>query len=139
MASIRGHQGRIKIFRKGRDTQIVNILSAEMTQDSSFSRAFYVGQPVAEGDQSIEGWSGSMELEVKDAAVDEFIDALVNQNLSGIGVEDVTVVIDEYYANGQIASYVYFDVQAKMSKRVAGATEKQTKRLEVQASGRQRL
>lgn len=135
-ASIRGHQGSLKIFQDGALQNIVNLTSVDVNQDSSFSRSFYVGQQVPEGDQSIEGWSGSVEAEVKDAVIDEFIDALVTNNLNGIGVSDYTFISTENYANGTTKSYVYFDVQWKMSKRQAGLNEKITKRLEFQASGR---
>jgi hypothetical protein len=135
-ASIRGHQGQIRIFQDGALTDIVDITSVDVTQDSTFQRTFYVGRPIAEGDQSIEGWSGSLELEVKDASVDRFIDALVNNNLNGIGVSDYTFVTIENYADGRTQSYVYFDVQWKMGRRQSGLNEKMTKRLEFQASGR---
>lgn len=137
--SIRGHRGQIKLFRNGALLPIIDIVSAEVNQDSTFQRTNYAGRPLPEGDQAIEGWSGSMDLEVKDAAVDELIDALVTDNLNGIGVGDHSVLLNEQYSNGQIVSYVYFDVQFKMSKRQAGLTEKMTKRLDFQASGRVRL
>lgn len=137
--SIRGHQGRVKVLRNGGDAKIVHLTSVDVNQDSTFQRSFYVGQAVPEGDQSIEGWSGSMELEVKDPSVDELIDGMVSGQLAGIGVEDVALLIDEYYPDGTLSSYVYFDCQFRMSKRVPGQTEKQTKRLDWQASGRQRL
>lgn len=134
--SIRGHKGSFKIFENGQPTNIVDLTSVDVSQDSSFQRTFYVGRPLPEGDQAIEGWSGSVELEVKDASVDEFIDALVTNNLNGIGVSDYTFTTTEQYGDGQSKSYVYFDVQWKMSKRQAGLSEKMTKRLEFQASGR---
>jgi hypothetical protein len=135
-ASIRGHQGQIKIFKSGQQTDIVHITSCDVNQDSSFSRAYYVGAQYGEGDQAIEGWSGSMELEVKGPEVDEFIDALVTNNLNGIGVEEITVVLTENYADGKSKSYVYFDMQFKMGRKQGGLNEKVTKRLEFQASGR---
>jgi hypothetical protein len=138
-ASIRGHQGQFKIFQDGALVEIVNLTSVDVNQDSSFSRSFYVGQPVPEGDQTIEGWSGSLECEVKDSSVDEFIDALVENNLNGIGVSDYTFVTTENYPDGTTKSYVYFDCQFKMSRRQAGLNEKMTKRLEFQASGRKAL
>jgi hypothetical protein len=107
--------------------------------DSSFSRSFYVGNSVGEGDQSIEGWSGTIDCEVKDDAIDEFIDYLIEGNLLGAGVDEISVLVDEYYPNGQVASYVYWDCQFKMNKRIAGLNEKVTKRLDFQASGRTRL
>ena len=134
--SIRGHKGQFKIFENGQLTNIVDITSASVSQDSSFLRTMYVGRPVPEGDQAMEGWSGSIELEVKDASVDEFIDALVTNNLNGIGVSDYTFLTSEEYGNGQIKSYVYFDVQWKMSKSQSGLSDKMKKTLEFQASGR---
>lgn len=135
-ASIRGHQGRIKIFKAGQLQDIVNITKFNINQDSTFMRSFYVGRTQPEGDQTIEGWSGDMDLEVKDAAVDDFIDAVVNNNLAGIGVEEVTVISEELYSDGTIRAYVYYDMQFKMSKSQGGLTEKMTKKLEWQASAR---
>lgn len=138
-ASIRGHQGQFKIFKSGGDAGIVNLTSVSVNQKSSFSQAMYVGNAIPEGDQSMEGWEGSVEAEVKDAVIDEFIDALVTDNLNGIGVEDYTFITTENYADGTTKSYVYFDVQFKMGRKQGGLNEKVTKTLEFQASGRQPL
>lgn len=138
-ASIRGHQGQVKIFQDGSVQNIVNMTNVSITQDSSFSRAMYVGQPLPEGDQAIEGWSGSMDCEVKDDEIDLFIDALINNNLAGIGVSDYTFTSTEQYADGRVASYVYFDCQFKMSKTQGGLSTKMTKKLDFQCSGRIRL
>ena len=135
-ASIRGHQGLFRVFENGALANIVNLTSVEVNQDSTFSRSFYVGNSVGEGDQSIEGFSGSVEAEVKDASIDEFIDALITNNLNGIGVSDYSFVVTENYADGSSKSYAYFDVQWKLSRRQSGLTEKVTKRLEFQAAGR---
>lgn len=135
-ASIRGHQGRIKVFKGGALADIVDITSAEVNQDSTFSRSFYVGKLLGEGDQTIEGWSGTMDLEVKGPEVDDLIDAMVAENLAGVGVEEITVIMEERYPDGTLRAYVYFDMQVKMSKRQPALTEKVTKRLEWQASGR---
>lgn len=134
--SIRGHQGEIKVYENGALAQIVNITNAEVNQDGNFQRSFYVGAQFAEGDQTIEGWSGSMDLEVKGPGVDDFIDALITNNLNGIGVSDYSVIMRENYSNGTSRAYVYFDCQFRMSKRQPNLTEKVTKRLEFQASGR---
>jgi len=134
--SIRGHKGQFKIFESGDLKNIVDITSVDVSQESSFSKTFYIGRPLPEGDQSIEGWSGSIEMEVKDAEVDEFIDALVTNNLNGIGVSDYTFLTTEEYGDGSRKSYVYFDVQWKMSRRQSGLNEKITKTMEFQAMGR---
>ncbi len=138
-ASIRGHMGQIKFFKDGAQAGIVNLTKVSVAQDSTFMRSNYVGQPIPEGDQSIEGWSGSVDAEVKDAVIDEFMDALIEDNLAGIGVSDYTMVSTENYPNGTSKSYVYFDMQFKMSKEQGGLNEKMTKRLEFQASGRKPL
>jgi hypothetical protein len=138
-ASIRGHQGKFEIYENGQLSKIVNIKSVDVNQDSTFIKSYYVGQPIPEGDQAIEGWSGSLELEVKDSAVDDFIDALVTNNLNGIGVSDYSFIVTELYADGTQASHVYIDVQFKMGRHSAGLQEKITKKLEFQAMLRQKL
>jgi len=137
--SIRGHKGQFKVFENGQLTNIVDITNVDVSMDSSFSRTMYVGRPLPEGDQSVEGWSGSCSLEVKDSSVEEFIDALVTANLNGIGVSDYSFITIEEYGNGTRKSYVYFDVQWKMSRSQGGLSDKITKKLDFQASGRQAL
>ncbi len=137
--SIRGHQGQFKIFKDSGLTGIVDLTSVEVNQDSTFMRTNYIGRPRPEGDQAIEGWSGSVDAEVKDALIDEFIDGLITDNLNGIGVSDYSFLTTENYGDGSRKSYVYFDVQWKMSRRQAGLSDKLTKRLEFQAGGRQPL
>lgn len=138
-ASIRGHCGTIKLFQDGAVVGIVDITSVDIKQDSSFSRTEYVGRALPEGDQAIQGWSGSLETEVKDDEVDKFIDALTSNNLNGIGISDYTMVTTESYLDGRSRSYVYFDCQFKMSRKQGGLSEKIKKTLEFQCSGRQAL
>jgi hypothetical protein len=135
-ASIRGHSGQFKVFENGALSNIVDITKVDVNQDSSFMRTYYVGKAVPEGDQTIEGWSGSIDLEVKDSSVDKFMDALINNNLNGIGVSDYTFITIEQYPDGRTQSYVYFDVQWKMSRSQGGLNEKITKKMDFQASGR---
>jgi len=138
-ASIRGHQGTFKIFQDGALANIVNITKVDVNQKSEFSQSNYVGNAVPEGDQAIMGWEGSIDCEVKDDEIDKFIDALVLNNLNGIGVSDYTFITTENYADGRTASYVYYDCQFKMSRSQGGLQEKMTKKMDFQASGRQRL
>lgn len=137
--TIRGHKGSFKVFENGELQNIFDITSVSVAQDSTFQRSFFVGRPVPEGDQTQEGWSGSIELEVRNAAVEDFIDALVTNNLNGIGVSDYTFLVTEEYSDGTRRSYVYADVQWKYSRSQSGLTEKITKSLEFQASIRQPL
>lgn len=138
-ASIRGHMGQIKLFQDGAIVGIIDITSVDINQDSSFMRSNYVGRAVPEGDQSIDGWSGSIDTEVKNAEVDKFIDALISNNLAGVGVSDYTFVTTEYYPDGRTNSYVYYDCQFKMGRKQGGQNEKITKKLDFQCSGRQSL
>jgi hypothetical protein len=139
MASIRGHQARFKLYENGAEVIIDTITSVQVQMDSSMSRSFYVGKPIGEGDQSIEGWSGSLEMEVKDDKIEKFIDGLVTNNLNGIGVSDYTFIVTEEYPNGTSSDYVYFDCQFTLSKSQSGLSEKVTKTLTFQASGRARI
>ena len=137
--TIRGHQGSFRYFQDGVQQVLDTITSVSVNQDSNFIRSYFVGAPIPEGDQSIEGWSGQIDAEVRDDSMDIFIDALITNNLNGIGVSDYTFISTEEYADGRTASYVYFDCQFKMSKNQSGLNEKMTKRLDFQASGRVRL
>lgn len=134
--SIRGHQGALRIIRDGGDVNIATIISADVNQDSTFQRTFYVGQKVPEGDQSLDGWSGTIEMEVKGPEIDEFMDALQADNLAGIGVKDYALVLTEDYSDGQSKTYVYPDAQFRLTKRIAGSNEKVIKSYEVQMATR---
>ena len=126
--SIRGHQARIKTFRNGQEAGVFNITRFERNQESSFLKSFYVGQPIHEGDQTIEGWTGSMDLEVKDPNVEDLIDALINANLAGIGVDEIVILEDEFYGDGSVRTYAYSDIQMRLSKTNPGQNEKITNR-----------
>ncbi len=139
MSSIRGHQGQFKIFVDGALSKVIHFTKVNVALDSDFKRTYYVGQAVGKGDQAITGWSGSADLEVEDASVDDFIDALINNNLNGIGVSDYTCIFTENYADGSSRSYAYYDMQWKMSKDIGGLGDKMTKKLDFQASGRIKL
>lgn len=138
-SSIRGHQTRFNVFQDGAPIVIDTITNVQINQDSNFTKSFYVGKSLPEGDQSIEGWSGQFDFEVKNDEAEKFIDALINNNLNGIGVSDYSFIDSELYPNGTLASYVYFDCQFSLSKTKSGLNEKVTKTINFQAMGRQRV
>jgi hypothetical protein len=138
-AAIRGHMATFKVFENGAELILDGITNVSVNMDSSMSRSFYVGNAVGEGDQSIEGWSGSFDMEVKDDKIEKFIDALITNNLNGIGVSDYSFIVSEQYPNGTRSDYVYFDCQFSVSKTQAGLNEKVTKSITFQASGRVRV
>jgi hypothetical protein len=139
LPSIRGHQGQFNIYQDGGQVQVVAIKTVDVNQDSGFITSNYVGDPLVENDQSIDGFSGTAEMEVKDNVVETFLDALITNNLNGIGVSAYTFVVTENYPNGTISSYAYFDVVWKLSRRQAGQQEKVTKKLDFKAAGRLKL
>lgn len=138
-ASIRGHQGRFEVYENGNRQPFLEITKVSANMDSNFSRSEYVGNPVPEGDQSMQGWSGQFEMEVKNDAVDTFIDALINNNLNGIGVSSYFFITTEEYADGKNSSYVYTDVQFKLSRDQSGLSEKIIKRIDFQSGPRSKL
>lgn len=134
--SLRGHQGQFKVYKDGSLVDILCVTNVKAALDSSFSRAFYVGNTVGESDQTIEGWSGSFESEVKNKTLEQFFDALINDNLNGIGISDYTFTVTENYPDGTVSTYVYTDCVFKYSRSAAGLNEKITKSVEFQAGAR---
>lgn len=139
MPGIRGHMGSFKVFQDGVEKLFDKITNLQIQMDSSMSRSFHVGNAVGVGDQSIDGWSGSFDMEVSDDEADKFIDALITNQLNGIGVSDYSFLASESYPNGTRSDYVYFDCQFSLSKTNPGQNEKITKSITFQASGRLRV
>ena len=134
MASIRGHQAYFKVMQDGLEVLIDTVTNFTVNMDSSMTRSFYVGSAVGEGDQSIEGWSGSFDMEIKDDVVEKFFDALITNNLNGIGVSDYSLIATEVYPDGSRSDYLYSDMQFSFSKTTAGLSDKVTKSVTFQAS-----
>lgn len=134
--SIRGHQGQFTVLENGKVVEVFECTNVQVNQDSNFIRSMYVGNPIPQGDQSIEGFSGSADFEVKNSSLERFIDALINNNLNGIGVSDYSFVVTEQYPDGTVSAYGYNDVQWRYSRNQSGLNEKVTKRLDFQASSR---
>lgn len=139
MASIRGQMGQLRLLKAGNIVAIVDITKFTVNMDSTFMRTHYAGKAIPEGDQSIDGFSGNIDTEVKDAAMEDFIDAIVTQNYVGVGVEECALVLTETYPDGSDTNYMYNDVQFKYSRDNAGANEKVTKKLDFQAGSRTKL
>lgn len=137
-STIRGHKAAFKVYRNGVQTVIDTITDVSINQDSTFIRSKFVGNPIPLGDQTQEGFSGSINMEVKNDTIERFIDALITENLNGIGISDCIFIDTEMYADGTMASYVYFDAQFKLSKKSPNH-DKLTKTLDMQASGRMRI
>ena len=138
-ATIRGHQAFFKIFQNGQEVIIDSITRVSINQDSNFSRHHYVGNAYPQGDQTMMGWSGNIQMEVRDDSVERFLDALIANNLNGIDVSAYTLMVVERYSDGSEAVYGYFDCQFKYSREAGGLDSKVTKTLDFQAGGRVRI
>lgn len=136
MPTIRGHQAQIKFFKDGNIVGIVDLTRFEANQDANFMRSKFIGNPIPQGDVAYQGFTGSADLEVRDSIAEELIDALIEQNLGGVGVSDHSISVQEFYDDGSTKSWVYFDVQYRLTASYPNLEEKVTKRLEWQASGR---
>ena len=137
--TIRGHRAYVRFYLNGEERRIDTVTRFSVSEDSSFSRQYFVGSAIPQGDQSIDGWSGSFDAQVSNDVVDAMIDAILQPNQAGIAIPDITIVATEQYTDGTTSSYVYYDLQFRMSKDQGGLQEKVTKRLDFQASGRVRL
>lgn len=139
MGTIRGHQTQLRILEDGQVVDIVEITKFTAKMDNTFMRSRFVGKSKPVGDQSIDGWSGNCACEVANSKIEDFIDALVNNNLAGIGVKDYALVDTELYDDGTSATYLYDDVQWAWSKESGSYDVKVTKSLDWQASGRTKI
>ena len=134
--TIRGHQAYFQILENDQPVIIDSVTRVSLSQDSSFTRHNYVGAKYPEGDQTMMGWSGSIQLEVRDSTVEDFIDRLVANNVDGINVAPYAFVIIEEYSDGSVRSYGYNDCQFKYSRDAGGMDSKVTKTLDFQAAYR---
>ena len=137
--TIRGHQTALKVIKDGKQVTIDTITDFSVDMDSTFMRSKFVGRAVPEGDQAIEGWSGSMNMEVRNSEVEEIIDALVTANLNGIGITEFILLDTENYADGSSVTYAYMDVQLGYGKQAKGLDAKVTKSVKFQSSFRQKI
>lgn len=137
--SSRGHQALFKVFKNGEEIVIDTIMKVSVAMDSSFSRHFYVGNPIPQGDQTVEGWSGSFDMEVTNDVVEEFIDGLITNNLNGFGFTDDTFLIREEFSDNTVATYIYVDCQFKLSTEIGTLKDKITKRIDFQAATRVKI
>jgi len=136
--SIKSHQYTLELFVDGEKRLIDTITNVSINQDSDFSRSQFVGNPIPEGDQTFNGWSGSLDMEVKNAIVSRMMEAITTQNYNGVGISDVSLLETENYSDGTNATFLHIDTQLKVSKSAQG-NQKMTKRLDFQSSFRREI
>ena len=134
--TIRGHQAFFKLFRNGQQVIIDALTNVSINQEKTIEAYNYVGKAVPETDVMYMGWSGSFEIQVRDSTIEDFIDALITENLNGIGVSDCAFLCTENYPNGTTVTYVYTDCKFGIARQQGGSDSKITKTLDWRAGGR---
>lgn len=137
--SIQGRDTQIRLFKSGNLVNIIEILNFNHRQDADFIRGEYLGNTKSVGDTSHKGWSGDFEAEVLDSTIDDLIDALIEQNLERLDIDEISLLEVENYRDGRRAGWVYTGVQLKYSKSVGSRSEKIRKKLEWQADDRKKV
>lgn len=137
--TIQGRDTQIRLFRNGSIVDIVEILSFSMKQDADFKRSEYLGNTETVGDITHKGWSGDFSAESKDSKIDDLIDALIDENLGRLNVDDITIQDTENYRDGTKSAWVYYGIQLKYSKDASSRDEKVKKKVEWQADSRKKI
>lgn len=134
-ASIRGDKSHVRIIRNGQPELIYSITGMDVTENSQTIQSYYAGQTQSETDVLMMGFSGSIQVEVKNDGIDVLIDAVRAARNSGSAVPQVTITVYEEYPDGALdgstgKGFLYTDVQLTLGgSRLGGATEKLTKSL----------
>ena len=138
-ATIRGHQATFKIFQDGEEVVIDSITRVSLSEESTLSRHMYVGNATPQTDKTNMGWTGSFEMEVRDATVERLFDRIISQSKLGVGQQNYSFVIREHYTDGTVSAYVYPDCQFKIAREQSGLENKITKTIEFIAGTRARV
>lgn len=136
-SAVKGKDTKVRLMRNGTPVAAIGLKSFSADQDAEFTRDEYLGEVQGVGDTDHKGWTGSMEFEVNSAAVADFIDALVTNNLERVNADEVTILHTIFYRDGSQKAWAYSGVQAKYGAEVPGMHDKSTEKLDWQADDRQ--
>ena len=137
--TIQGRDTQIRLFRNGGLVNLIELTQFDAKQDADFKRSEYLGNTGTTGDVVHKGWSGSFECETKDSTIDDLIDALIEENLGRLNIDDMTIQDTENYRDGTKSAWVYYGVQLKYSKTASSRDEKVKKKIEWQADSRKKI
>jgi uncharacterized protein YkvS len=137
--AIQGRDTQIRLFKNGSLTEIVEINNFNMKQDADFKRSEYLGYTDTIGDISHKGWSGDFECEVTNSKIDDLIDALIEENLNRLDIDEITIMDVENYRDGTKSGWLYYGIQLKYSKAASNRDEKVKKKIEWQADRRKKV
>lgn len=138
-ATIRGHQAVFKIYKDGEEQVIDSITRVSIREESQLTRHSYVGDRNTQSDKTHMGWSGSFEMECRNALIEELLDEVITGNLNGVNRPDYTFQITEVYSDGSRSSHIYTDCVFSYGREQGGMDSKVTKSIDFQASRRVRL
>ena len=137
--TIRGDKVDVRLFENGELKVIGPLTRISINQESNPTRHFYVGNVIPEGDQSISGYSGSLDYEARNRQFNDFFDRMEKAIQTGVAVPSYTMVVTERYNDGTHSIYAYADMQFTFSVDAAGLQEKVMKRVNWQASSRSKI
>ncbi len=136
---INGQSGVFQLFKDGKKIFVDTVTRVSVNQEVNTNRHFYVGNPIPQIDQQMLGWTGSFEMHVNNAIIEEFMDEIITATMNGIGLPEHAFMLTELYANGSRSGYYYTQCYFKMNREQAGADQKITKTLEFQAAMRTKM
>ena len=139
-ASIRGDKNHVRILKNGEQVAWFEITNVDSSEDSQNIESYFCGQREPETDTLMMGYSGTIQGEVKNDAVDQLIQEIRDARKSGVALPSVQLLIHEEYgdeAGTPATTFLYTDVQLTYgSHRFAGMQEKVQKTLNFKASDR---
>ena len=136
---IKGKDNQIRFLLNGNVVQAFGLNNFSVNQDADVTRHKHLGKGEDELDLEHGGWSGSCDIEKDSPAVDDFIDALVEGNLSRVGSDMVTIFDREDYRDGTYRAYVYGPCVVTTGKNSPGKDETTIQTLNWTATRRRKL
>jgi len=138
---VRGQDVTVEMFDL--DSELINILEAqsfEVNMDSTEERQQRLGNRSEKPRQVLHGFSGTIEFEEEDSALDDLMDTLTARFLNGEEVYTMNIVQTVYYAQtGTSRTYVYPDCVFKINRSVTGKADAATLSLEWMSDFREKV
>ena len=139
-ASIRGDKGHVRIIKNGEQVAWFEVTGLNSQEDTQLTESHYCGSKKPETDALMMGWSGTINGEVKNDAVEQLILEIRQARRSGVGLPQVNILYHEEYPDGALdgsngKTFLFTDAELVYGGRnAAGAPDKITKSLNFKAS-----
>lgn len=136
---VKGKDTSIRILKNGEMVQVFEARSFTVNQDADITRHKHLGKIEDELDTNMNGWSGTVEIEKVGVAIDDFMDAVIENNLARIGADTITIAERIDYRDGASRTYVYGPCEVTVGENVAGKDEAVVQTLNWAAPRRQKV